>query len=155
MLLLEVASNLRSRRGGLQGIEGAEDIKRDGTPPGDLYRYQNKGVATKGVCIVIKTKGVHFALLGRAACHREVGGRFGRRVEETKGRGSPRGGLLASPRRGAIRANMNYYNIRVNVTLRLRSRGLGGRGRLMSAGCLFVWRGTSSNKSRPGRGRLA
>jgi hypothetical protein len=34
-------------------------------PPGKLHEYQNRGVAAKGVCMNIKTKGVIFCGLGR------------------------------------------------------------------------------------------
>jgi hypothetical protein len=42
-------------------------------PPGKLYKYQNKGLAAKGTCKNIKTKGVHFALLGGAGHRGEIG----------------------------------------------------------------------------------
>jgi hypothetical protein len=38
-----------------------------------LYRYQTKWVAAKGFCIVIKTKGVHFAWFERAVCRGNFG----------------------------------------------------------------------------------
>jgi len=58
-------------------------------PPGSLYEYQNRGLAAKGVCINIKTKGVHFAMLGRAVWQ----GKFGRcgKCEGGEGAGAVRG----------------------------------------------------------------
>jgi hypothetical protein len=57
-------------------------------PPGKLYEYKNRGLAAKGSCKNIRTKGVQFALLGRAACR----GKFGRCGEREGGDGDGAGG---------------------------------------------------------------
>ena len=72
-------------------------------PRGILYQCQYKGVAAKGSCIVIKTKGVHFALLLRAAWHTELGWRFGRHSERAED-------LMARRLRSAVVASEGSRN---------------------------------------------
>jgi hypothetical protein len=37
-------------------------------PPGILHEFQNKGVAAKGSCMNMKTKGEYFAKVGKDCC---------------------------------------------------------------------------------------
>jgi hypothetical protein len=38
-------------------LKKKREKRGQGTPPGNLYEFQNKGVAAKGVCMNMKTKG--------------------------------------------------------------------------------------------------